>query len=487
MADLKVSTGAPPAKHGRCSIYEGNNDAKGYSWLGAGRGMLGMSNLFLNQSLLFLAYEAAGCELGTVCETKVYGFYPSSWITNVPVIAGVVAALCLPVIGAIVDFTDYRRAVGIWSAIIIIAIQGAQVYTVADTWFIMCILQAFAVVFYFVQLVAIYAYLPDIAREVGERKMAKFTGSFQMVQFGCQALFLVVVAGITVSLNVETAQAETVLVGQISQGLNTFSTLILLGIGWFCYLEQVDAVRKLPEGHNMLLEGFKNNFKTMKSINAHFKKGIRWFFLALTFSQAAAQAVTSVSVVYLTDTLLLDTIETIIFFLATLLLTLVGCPIGTMLCQKTNPNTSYKCAMLYLFTSLAIGALALDSLPKYCAFIWGGSVGIGLGWLYSTEPLYFSMILPVGQEAEFSGFYNFASVIFSWLPPLIFTFATELGVPQKYALIMTVSFFLVAAFILMFTGTWEEIIEESKVVVENAVVPPKDGGDADEEKKKVDP
>ena len=38
MADLNVSTGAPPAKHGKCSIYEGNNDAKGYSWLGAGRG-----------------------------------------------------------------------------------------------------------------------------------------------------------------------------------------------------------------------------------------------------------------------------------------------------------------------------------------------------------------------------------------------------------------------------------------------------------------
>ena len=152
--------------------------------------------------------------------------------------------------------------------------------------------------------------------------------------------------------------------------------------------------------------------------------------------------------------------------------------------------------MVYLFTSLAIGALTLSSAPKYCVYIWGAFVGIGLGWLYSTEPLFFSMILPVGQEAELSGFYNFSSVILSWLPPLIFTFATELGVKQEYALIMTMSFFLVATFILMFTGTWEEIIEESKVVVENAVVSPKHGdhgGDADEEKKegevdkKVDP
>lgn len=142
--------------------------------------------------------------------------------------------------------------------------------------------------------------------------------------------------------------------------------------------------------------------------------------------------------------------------------------------------------MVYIFFALTVGALTLDFAPKYCTFIWAAFVGIGLGWFYATEPLFFSMILPVGQEAEMSGFYNFASVILSWLPPLIFTFATELGVEQKYAVVMTSAFFLVGLFFLMFSGTWEEIIEESKAIVENAVVSPKHGdhgGDADEEKK----
>lgn len=463
-------------KRGFCSIYEGNNDAKGYSWLGAARGMISMANLFLNQSFLFLAYQQAGCELGEECFTRVYGFYPSSWITNVPVIAGITCGFVMPVFGAIVDFTDYRRALGILTAALVTITQAIQVYTVAETWFIMCLLQSLAVVFYFTQLCVLYAYLPDIARQVGEFTMAKFTSYFQIIQFGSQAGFLVVIAIVSVVMN-----PSTVMVGQISQGLNAFSCIILFSVGWFKYLEPVNAVRKLPEGHNMITEGFKNNFKTLKEVNKHYKKGIRWFFLGLCFSQAAAQAIVTVSVIYLTDTLTLSSLETSIFFLAVLVCSLAGCPFGAKISQRFNPNTSYKVSMFFIFCVLTVGALTLETAPKWCVFIWGGFVGTGIGWFFATEPLFFSMILPVGQEAEMSGFYNFCSNVLAWLPPLIFTVATENRVEQKYAIIMTASFFLVAIAILSCAGSWDEILEEAKNgVVEGAILHPTDGKDVEQ-------
>lgn len=126
--------------------------------------------------------------------------------------------------------------------------------------------------------------------------------------------------------------------------------------------------------------------------------------------------------------------------------------------------------MCYIFSVLTIGALTLELAPRYCAFIWAAFVGVGLGWFYATEPLFFSMILPVGQEAEMSGFYNFVSQILAWLPPLIFTAATEARVAQKYSIVITSSFFLIAVAILMCSGTWEEILEEAKNgVVEGAI------------------
>ena len=116
---LEVGAASPEDKRNCCSnncSFGGNNDAKGYAFLGAARGAIVMSNIFLFQSLLYLATEAAGCEQGTVCEKQVYGLRPSSWVSNIQTLTSLMASLFLPCFGAIVDFTNYRRATGIATA-----------------------------------------------------------------------------------------------------------------------------------------------------------------------------------------------------------------------------------------------------------------------------------------------------------------------------------------------------------------------------------
>jgi len=180
------------------------------------------------------------------------------------------------------------------------------------------------------------------------------------------------------------------------------------------------------------------------------------------FVLAAAAAITSVSVVYLSDTLKLDSTGTAIFFLVTLIGTLPGCRLASFVTSKSNPNTSWKLSMLTLFVTMVIGALVLESVPSYCAYIWAFFVGIALGWFYPTENLFFSMCLPKGQEAELAGFFVVCSQILSMVPPAIFTVLIEAGVQQKYGVIATSSFFLVATGLLMLTCSWEEIVEEAK-------------------------
>lgn len=445
------------------SFYDGHKDAEGYSMLGAGRGAISMANLFLNQSLLTLAYEAAGCELGEQCQNKVYGFYPSSWISNIPVIAGVTSAVLMPFFGAVVDHTDYRRGIGIFTAAFLTVVQAVQIYTVLDTWFVMTFFQALAIVLYFTQLVAIYAYLPEIGRDVGENVMAGFTGKFQGVQFGVQFLFLVIIAVVTFFTGF-----GAVTIAQISQGLVTLACLVFFGLGWGKYIQKRKARRIVPEGSNMFKEAIKNNWATIKSMQKTYKKGMRWFFLAITFSQAAAQTAVSVANIYLTDTLKMGTLEIIGFFASVLLVSLLGCPLGAWVSRKTNAKVSYQIGMIYFFLAISVGALVLEMLPFYCVFIWGAFVGIAFGWFYATEPLFFSMILPEGQEAELAGFYMNCSTILMWLPPLFFTLIIEANIAQKYAVIITVSFFLLAVLLLMCGGSWEEMLEEAKVAIPEA-------------------
>lgn len=158
--------------------FHGVAEAKGYAILGTARGAIVMSNIFLSTSIIYLASVEAGCvdENGTVvddCENKVYGFIPSSLIANIAVISGLLSAFLMPLIGAIVDYTPHRKATGIVAAILLILIQGVQIGTVAATWFPMTVLQAVAGFIYQVEVLATYAYLPEIARSVGEKIMTQ--------------------------------------------------------------------------------------------------------------------------------------------------------------------------------------------------------------------------------------------------------------------------------------------------------------------------
>jgi MFS-type transporter involved in bile tolerance (Atg22 family) len=457
----------PNEKTGCCgrNVCDGNVDAIGFGWLSAGRGMLVMSNFYMGSSLLWLASDAAGCfddEGNSItegaCENKVYGFTPSSLVSNIAVIAGLLAAFLMPICGAIVDYTDYRRATGIAVIVVMVAIQGVQIYTVESTWFAMAMLQAVAGFFYELQMVVTYAYMIEIAVAFGERKMIEYTANMTSLQFACQSLFLVIMVAISFMLD---PFRKTVVTAQISQSLNTIVSIILFGIAWIKYLTPRKAVNELPEGRSVLTEGFRQNWKTAKTINQNFKKGLRWFFYTLVFAEAAAQAVTTVSIIYLNDILKLDSTQVGIFFLVTLLSIIPGTKLALWVTRKSNPHTSWKLSMLFVYVVIAIGVLVLEYVPQNYCYIWGAFVGIALGWFYPTENLFFSMCVPTGQEAELSGFYVYCTQILSWLPPLVFTLCIESGVQQKYAAIVVDCFFLVAFGLLCFTASWEEIVAEA--------------------------
>lgn len=169
----------PLQEHLPWYIFDGNTMAAGFNAVSIARGTVIMSNIFLSASFLYLASKDAGCldeeedEVLDDCEGKVFGFKPASLVANIAVIAGVLSALFLPIIGAMIDYTPHRKAVGMASALGIMAIQAVQIGTVSATWFPMMILQALAGFLFEIQVVSGFSYLPAIARVVGEETMTK--------------------------------------------------------------------------------------------------------------------------------------------------------------------------------------------------------------------------------------------------------------------------------------------------------------------------
>jgi MFS-type transporter involved in bile tolerance (Atg22 family) len=141
-----------------------------------------MSNIFISSSFIYLASIEAGCidadgKVLDECNVKVRGQTPASLVANIAVISGLLSAFFMPIIGAMVDYTPYRKQLGQATAFIITVIQTVQIGTVQATWFPMSILQALAGFFYQVEILATYAYLPDISGTVGQAVMTKCTSN----------------------------------------------------------------------------------------------------------------------------------------------------------------------------------------------------------------------------------------------------------------------------------------------------------------------
>lgn len=463
MAEIQEDSVANPRRKCCNALrFEGVKEAKGYNALGIGRGPIVMSNIFLSSSFLRLASEAAGCifhdeddAIDTpTCTSKIYGFRPSSLISNIAIIAGLLAAFTMPFIGALIDYTPYRRMVGIVSATIMLAIQAIQIGTVGATWFPMAILQAIAAFVYQAQVLATYAYLPDIARVVGQDSMTNFTSIYVITQFLASLVFLLLV-----SIVAMLAGFDDVTTGQFSQAINVVWVGLAFFYGWKL-LPEVPALQTPPEGRSLAVAGFVKLWETTKGINKHYGGSVRWYFLAVIFAEAGYNAFTVVSVIYLSEVIKMSGGEIGIVFAIVYVASFPGSRIGAFVSRKTNPVMSWKInIVIFSIFTISGGFVLINPSRKILTYIWSILWGMGLGWFYPTENLIFSMILPRGQEAELTGYFVYCTQILVWLPPLVFTTINEVGIHMKYALMSLVIFFAIALALLMCMDPWDTVLE----------------------------
>jgi UMF1 family MFS transporter len=263
----------------------------------------------------------------------------------------------------------------------------------------------------------------------------------------------VVVIGLSIAFGFNDVQT-----GQLSQGINTFWSGLAFYIGWRT-LPSVPAAHELPENKTLFTQSFAQVWQTTKSMHNNYGKSLRWFFLALMFAEAAANAYVLVAVVFLGGQLGMTGTEIGFFFIIALVGTLPGSKIGAIITSRTNPNISWRLSMVFLVMSALVGVNFLEKGNNTVSNVWGFTIGFGLGWFYPVEKQFFTMVLPKGQEAELSGFFVYCSQILGWLPPLIFSIMVENNIHQKYGILAVQIFFAIAIGLLSMLR-WTEALEE---------------------------
>jgi UMF1 family MFS transporter len=375
-------------------------------------------------------------------------------------VVGLFSAFIMPLVGSIIDHTDYRRQVGCISAAALSIFILVQMLIMEQFWFIAAILQVFIAFSYTVHLCAVYAYLPELTSDPDT--MVQYTAQFSAAQYGGSVGFLIVMIVILSMINRNGLFGTTT----ISQSVVFVVCSVFFGYAWTNLFSPRPARHRIPVGQSLVSAGFWKIYKTGRTILQH-HSAIKWMLVSVSFTEAATTTFTTVAITYMTLFLQFTPRQNGIAILLLLLFGLPGTRLAAWSTARFNPQRSLQaCLVLWIVTTAAASLLLKQPNQEVLAYIFAMIWGIGIGWIYPSEKTLYVTIIPRGQEAELMGVYICACQILSWLPPLVFSIMTELGLSMRIALLGLTIYFLIGLLVSFLVGDYEEAVRHGKQIDE---------------------
>lgn len=421
------------------------------------RGAVVMSSLFIGPALLQLATDATEAECDQEnCDTRIYGMKPSSLLSNIAIASGLIGSFIMPLFGAIVDHTSYRRQVGAISAVCLVLVKGLEVMISPTTWLFVAILQVFSGVLFNVHICATYAYTSELSTIPAEQ--TKFNTYYNVILYFSTLVFLVEVLVVAFSLGL-----GDVGTARVSQIITTATACVFFGLSWSSLFRDRPALSRVPEGQTLLMCGFRKIFQTTAMIRSELP-ALKWCMLAIMFNESATSALITVATTYMSHFLEMDATEIGVVFLVVLLLGIPGTKLGEKVALRFNPVFSAQiCVVVFIFATTVAAFVLTGPDDKQFTVIFGVFWGVCLGWLHPMDSTIFITIIPKGQESELMGIYIFCGQVLSWLPPLLFTALNEAGVEMSIGLASLDVFFFLGLCCLWLMGSYDKALEHARL------------------------
>jgi MFS-type transporter involved in bile tolerance (Atg22 family) len=423
-------------------------EATGQAMDYAGRGPINQAGSFVGSAVLTLA----AMEAGGINET-IHGIKVSSLLTLGNLIAGVTAGVTMPFVGALVDHTDHRKAMGALSAIIVLGGAGAQLMLSANTWFVVYILGIIIGYFFIMHQVCVMAYLPDLTHNITE--MGHYTAMFMTRQYFVQGVYttIIVVSSFTAKIN-------NISTAKLGIGLAFAIGTICFGYAWLFLFRKRPRLREVPQGQNLVSTGFVQLWSTTKVVFSQYH-ALKWFMIALLWSpEAGAGTILAIAVTFLTLFVKMTVSEISLVSLCMLFANIPGAILSRYMCKKINPLNSFRAAeILFAVSNALIAATVTGPEKKKLVYIYAAMIGVAFGWMFPSQRTTVVALVPKGQETEIMGLISFFGQIIGWLPSFIFTLMNQNGVNMRWGIGM-VSFFLLTSFLCtLMCGDFNKAVE----------------------------
>ena len=435
-----------------CRYSTGPLEATGLSIDFYARAVVLMSSIFMGPALLELATEAAGCPNEQDCNARIWLFMkPSSLLSNIAIVTGITVSLGMPLIGAMVDYTNQRRRVGAYTAYLLAVSKGIEACVSQRTWVLVAAMQIVSGVVYFCHTTAGYAYNAELSNDSVQQ--TKYNTYYFFVLYMSTLFFLAQV--LVVSTLLDTGDVGT---ARISQIITSVTSAIAFGWAWTCFFSDRPAARPLPDNTTLLSAGFRKTTRTFWSVRTRLPY-LWWLMCSVAVTESATAALITIATTYMAHFLDMDSSQIGVVFIVVLLTGVPGSRVGHILGVWYNPLRSAQVCILYFIVVTVIAAFVLtDPSRSDYTVLFGAFWGIGLGWLHPMNSTMFMTMSPAHSRTEYMGLYIFCGQVLSWMPPLVFTAVNEANVSMSIGLASLNVFFLVGFFCLVMIGRYDNAV-----------------------------
>ncbi len=430
-----------------------------------------MSTIFLGPALLELAKEQVQHQCTQYPDNstewqqcldhaKVHGFKASSLLSNIAVAGGILGAVILPLFGAIVDMTSYRKQVGMYSALLITLVKPIEMMLGPHTWFVISWLQVLTAVLFCVHVSSIFAYVSELSDEPNQQ--ARYNTHYFVIMYLSTLLFMMEVLLIAFFLS-----TDSVGTAKIALALTTIHCALGFPLAWIYLFRDRPPLKKVEDGQSIVLSGFRSLVITSRRIHRELP-ALRWLLIASIFAEGANAAVVTIGTTIMVHFLGMDGRDVGIVFLVVLITGPLGSKLGEWIALQSNPITSAKICLLMFIVTQTLAATTLTGAERsQYTCVFGVTWGMCLGWLHPMILTTFVTIRPRGMDAQMMGLYMFCSTGFTWLPPLVFTLCNEYGLHIFWSMLSINIFFLLGIVCLFMMGDYKIAMNAGKAMTDS--------------------
>jgi len=410
-----------------CNICDNNSDVRAWSWDSSAQGFLTINMVFVSTALLHIIERKAG--------TKA--IVPESLFTLSISIAGFLASLLMPLAGAIIDHTVYRRHVAICSAILILVVNGLLAMVSEETWKICLFLIGLNGFLNLIHITAVYAYLQELTDN--DKLRSKYMGTFLAIRSIAMLLYFLLISLIVAFVPYpglgKTKSEIEIKVARIAQACVVVFSAISFFLAFKNGLGNRPAVSQVPKGSSLLIIGYKTLYSTCKEIFQ--TKAVKWFLLSTLSFGSMLSAIGAILLAYSIHFLRMDATQASYSFMLITLSLVIGSVIYCFCVSKYDPDplVSLKISVSLLSILLVItGFIVKGPEDHIFYYILCALMGVVIGWINPNGRALYVAIIPRGQEAELMGIYIFFVNAFVWLPSLGVTILIQYGISWRIAI-----------------------------------------------------